>query len=230
MNRSWGFPVAVCGAAGALFAGGCAVFWGSAFDELSQAPDSEGDGSADARPEASVAPSCYSPDGLYCGGNGVDGEPNILYSCYGGRLSVYEACVFGCRVGLGADGNDQCCERGSPCNSMGYSNGVKCAPGPCAVGQVCCMEDGSSECVEPYACDGLGLGCRYRYNCSYFGTDVYCCVEVDDAGAPRGSRCGISASCVSPGAISCFDDTDCPAGLHCTPWFTLDGFMYGRCQ
>ena len=34
--------------------------------------------------------------GLYCGGNGVTGAPNILYRCTAGALSYVETCATDC--------------------------------------------------------------------------------------------------------------------------------------
>jgi hypothetical protein len=55
---------------------------------------------------------CPNGDGLYCGGDGVPGEPNTLYSCAGGALSIAEVCAGGCAV-MPAGVNDQCLVRGS---------------------------------------------------------------------------------------------------------------------
>ncbi len=45
--------------------------------------------------------------GLYCGGNGISGDPNVLFECGGGRIKARERCTHGCkRMAVGF--NDQC--------------------------------------------------------------------------------------------------------------------------
>ncbi len=39
---------------------------------------------------------CAPEGGLWCGGNGVPGDPNTLYVCSGGQLKVAEYCYTGC--------------------------------------------------------------------------------------------------------------------------------------
>jgi hypothetical protein len=39
---------------------------------------------------------CPYGDGLYCGGNGIDGDPQVLYRCAGGVLEMHESCAAGC--------------------------------------------------------------------------------------------------------------------------------------
>lgn len=39
---------------------------------------------------------CDYGDGYYCGGNGVNGDTNTLYSCWNGTPTVYEKCAKGC--------------------------------------------------------------------------------------------------------------------------------------
>ena len=52
-------------------------------------------------PSPSAAPSipggCPLGDGLYCGGDGVNGVPDTLYHCAAGQLTVVERCVNGCQ-------------------------------------------------------------------------------------------------------------------------------------
>jgi tyrosine-protein phosphatase SIW14 len=44
------------------------------------------------------------PNGAYCGGDGVTGDPNTLFQCTGGSPSVVEVCSSGCSYnGGGAD-------------------------------------------------------------------------------------------------------------------------------
>jgi hypothetical protein len=45
---------------------------------------------------AALAARCPFGDGLYCGANGVAGDPTTLYQCAGGRLTVLDSCTAGC--------------------------------------------------------------------------------------------------------------------------------------
>jgi hypothetical protein len=40
--------------------------------------------------------SCWLGDGLYCGGNGVNGDVSTLYRCAGGAVTVEQTCSNGC--------------------------------------------------------------------------------------------------------------------------------------
>lgn len=40
--------------------------------------------------------SCWLGNGLYCGGNGVNGDANTLYRCTDGVVTVEETCSAGC--------------------------------------------------------------------------------------------------------------------------------------
>ena len=51
--------------------------------------------------------SCPSGEGLYCGQNGVAGDPDTLYLCRGGGLLVAERCAAGCAAQ--APGTDDFC-------------------------------------------------------------------------------------------------------------------------
>jgi hypothetical protein len=53
------------------------------------------------------ASGCPSGDGLYCGGDQVNGSSNILYRCTGGALSVAQQCANGCHVAPPGQ-NDSC--------------------------------------------------------------------------------------------------------------------------
>jgi hypothetical protein len=59
---------------------------------------------------STTAPDCFAlPDGDYCGTNGVDGDPNTLYTCLGDDVqSNPTVCTFGCIAGDTQDGNDVC--------------------------------------------------------------------------------------------------------------------------
>lgn len=47
--------------------------------------------------------------GYYCGGDKINGDPDVLYRCVGGGATVFERCANGCTVG--APGTDDFCER-----------------------------------------------------------------------------------------------------------------------
>jgi hypothetical protein len=48
------------------------------------------------------------PDGTYCGGDGVSGDPGTLYTCAGGSLASSSVCSNGCYADGDADGYDTC--------------------------------------------------------------------------------------------------------------------------
>ncbi len=66
-----------------------------------RAPDGEPDACVDA------TQTCGAGNGLYCGGNGIAGNANTLYSCQNGIVTVSQICTSGCSpqpVGY----NDRC--------------------------------------------------------------------------------------------------------------------------
>ncbi len=102
--------------------------------------------------------------GFTCGGNGIAGEPSILYECKSGHITFARSCLWGCQAGHG--GADDACKPRPPnafCAGDGFFCGgdrVEGAPGAlyrCAdhglrLDTVC--ERGCA--VEP---DGLGDHC-----------------------------------------------------------------------
>jgi GH25 family lysozyme M1 (1,4-beta-N-acetylmuramidase) len=56
---------------------------------------------------AGLGPSCIFGDGVYCGGNGVVGDPRTLYRCAGGRATREELCAMGC-ASMPAGQDDRC--------------------------------------------------------------------------------------------------------------------------
>ena len=42
--------------------------------------------------------SCWLGNGLYCGGNGVNGDTTTLYRCSGGTVTVEQRCANGCQT------------------------------------------------------------------------------------------------------------------------------------
>jgi hypothetical protein len=50
---------------------------------------------------------CPDGNGLYCGGDGVQGNANTLYQCSGGVLTVSQVCANGCQVNPPGQ-SDQC--------------------------------------------------------------------------------------------------------------------------
>jgi hypothetical protein len=65
---------------------------------------------------------CPYGDGLYCGGNGVDGDPNTLFQCVAGVRAVVEMCPSGCQA-MPAGVNDECVGGSGPCTN---GNGLYC--------------------------------------------------------------------------------------------------------
>lgn len=66
-----------------------------------QCPSSIGGGDG---PAQSV---CPSGDGYYCGGNGISGGKNLLYSCFGGAIKLVANCGAGCAA-MPPGYNDHC--------------------------------------------------------------------------------------------------------------------------
>lgn len=62
---------------------------------------------------------CVYGNGLYCGGNGVSGDPSTLYDCQNGVLAIDQVCSFGCEH-MANYVNDQC----YPCPN---GDGVSCS-------------------------------------------------------------------------------------------------------
>jgi hypothetical protein len=142
--------------------------------------------------QCAAAGSCPYGNGLYCGGNRVSGDPNTLYYCSGGSLSVSQTCASGCQV-MPPGVNDHCAGAGSCPNGDGLycgGNGVSgnvntlynCSAGNLTPVQACAqgcqvMPAGTNDqCANgpscpsgdgPY-CGGHGVGGdpRYLYRCS----------------------------------------------------------------
>lgn len=64
-------------------------------------------------------------NGLYCGGNGVTGDPGTLYLCSNGNLSVSQVCQYGCQP-MAAGLDDACKSSGGSLSCAGSSNGYYC--------------------------------------------------------------------------------------------------------
>ena len=60
-------------------------------------PEAGVDASADAG-SPPVGDCSFSADGLYCGNDGVGGDPGTLYQCTGGSISVSQVCANGCQT------------------------------------------------------------------------------------------------------------------------------------
>jgi hypothetical protein len=65
---------------------------------------------------------CPLGNGLYCGGNGIAGDPTTLYRCTNGALAVVSACAAGCFVQ--PPGEDDACV--DPTQTCGDGNGLYC--------------------------------------------------------------------------------------------------------
>lgn len=69
--------------------------------------------------EALPAPSedaCPAGDGDYCGGNGIEGDVDTLYTCRGGALTVKQTCAAGCYPKPTGQ-NDECVDRTQTCTA-----------------------------------------------------------------------------------------------------------------
>lgn len=64
-------------------------------------------------------------DGMYCGGDTIEGDAATLYQCSGGNLSVISECQYGCQVNLPGT-NDQCKSQTNGGSCGGASNGYYC--------------------------------------------------------------------------------------------------------
>ncbi|WP_428264768.1 peptidoglycan DD-metalloendopeptidase family protein [Haliangium sp.] len=108
--------------------------------------------------------SCSPEGGLWCGGNGVSGDPNILYVCKNGALAVKEVCANGCyRAPAGSP--DACYTPNSAnlnctCYSGKYHNGDDIPPSLTYCGmRVCGMDGNVYECRTSNQWEQTGLTC-----------------------------------------------------------------------
>src|SRR6185312_5116790 len=62
-------------------------------------------------------------DGLYCGGDYIQGDANTLYRCSGGSLSIEQSCDNGCQS-MPSGQDDLCAPPASAC--AGYNDGLYC--------------------------------------------------------------------------------------------------------
>ncbi len=67
------------------------------------------------------------PDYKYCGSDGVNGDPNTLYTCKGGSLTGSQPCANGCTVGS-SNTDDYCSytSGGGGADCTGLSDGTYC--------------------------------------------------------------------------------------------------------
>lgn len=75
-------------------------------------------------PVGAPAPSsgdCALGDGLYCGGNGVAGDPRKQYRCTNGSVTVERSCALGCK--RMPSGQNDVCAAGTACP---YGDGAYC--------------------------------------------------------------------------------------------------------
>ncbi len=98
--------------------------------------------------------SCPNGNGLYCGSNGISGNPNTLYSCSNGNVTPVQACAHGCHV-MPAGANDQC------------SNGPSCPNGD---GPYCGGHGVGGNPTNLYSCSAGNLTLTdtcttYQYGC-----------------------------------------------------------------
>lgn len=69
-------------------------------------------------------PSCngLTPGALYCGNDGPNGDPNSLYQCNGGNISIARQCPNGCQINQGVDDS---CKSGT--GGGGGGGGANCS-------------------------------------------------------------------------------------------------------
>lgn len=115
-------------------------------------------------PPPPPAASCSPAGGLWCGGNGVSGDPNILYECNDGALVVKEVCQNGCLAAPA--GFPDSCSAPNPastdcsCASGKYHNGDDIPPGATYCGfRVCGMDGNVWECNTTNNWTPTGLTC-----------------------------------------------------------------------
>ena len=115
-------------------------------------------------PGPGAASSACAHEALVCGGDGVDGDAQMLYRCHEGHLSFARACTWGCQWGHG--GADDACKPRPPmafCADDGLFCGgdrvdgrpgvlYRCASHGLRVEEIC----GSGCAVDP---DGVADGC-----------------------------------------------------------------------
>lgn len=97
------------------------------------------------------ASECAYGDGNYCGKNGVQGDPNKLYSCEGGTKSLVTTCGAGCNEA--AAGFDDSCATTCPLGDGVYCGGVLIAGQQgslyqCSGGDISKLETCASGCFE----------------------------------------------------------------------------------
>lgn len=119
---------------------------------------------ADETAPSTTMAGCSPEGGLWCGQNGIGGEPNFLYECDDGVLVVREVCANGC-VNAPPGVPDSCnqpngADLDCTCASGSYHNGDSIPPSLTYCGMRVCGEDGQVyECTTANAWEGTGLGC-----------------------------------------------------------------------
>ena len=107
---------------------------------------------------------CYF-DGFNCGGDNMAGDPNTLYKCSGGILSVEEVCANGCQI-MPSGIDDQCAPSCEPTGSICVDN---CCQTP--VAQTCFTPQGSSS-------GHCAMCCNTTSDCP----SPSCCVQLKPPG------------------------------------------------
>nr|MCH9681616.1 hypothetical protein [Deltaproteobacteria bacterium] len=112
-----------------------------------------------------IQPTACSPEGgLWCGGNGVGGDPNILYTCDDGAMVVKEVCANGC-FAAAAGAPDACNQPNGAntdcsCGGGKYHNGDDIPASATYCGMRVCGLDGNVwECSTANAWQQTGLQC-----------------------------------------------------------------------
>jgi hypothetical protein len=170
-------------------------------------------------------------NGLYCGNDGVGGDPGTLYKCVSGVATISQVCTNGCQTNP-AGINDQCgSSSGLHCPTDGFycgSDGVGgdpntlylCTGGVAAVSQVCpngCQTNpqGVSDVCAGLHCPTDGLYC----GTDGVGGDQDTLYQCSGGVATAVQRCPNGCQTNPPGV----NDQCAPNGLNCP----TNGFYCG---
>jgi hypothetical protein len=113
---------------------------------------------------------------------------------------------------------------------------IPCQSGSCVVGeQACCWYANTADiCVSASNCtgDSVPMACFSAADCAYAGLDLICCLDINEAGVPVGSRCTSSACCGLPSGVALCTGAGggCPPGAACTATIDVVGYPVSRCN
>lgn len=136
--------------------------------------------------------SACAEDGLYCGQDGVSGNPATLYRCHGGMLYEVQVCDGECQVIPGM--NDQCSAACMVDGALCASN-AECCTGTCGGPGVCGAIYANCDPVVQDGCPGLAC-------------------FTEDSTSPPSTYCGPSGN--GGQGAACNMDADCALGFECS--------------